>query len=102
MSQLRELGKKLCLNKSKQKSFDSRDKQKSSSMQSFVEKVGSSEEWQYLLVLSMSVFKRVNFKHIFLFIDSALYDFLYSFGQGKLEWVMQPFPSFLLCSDGAM
>ena len=41
----------------------------------------------------MSVFKRVNFKHIFLFIDSTLYDFLYSFGQGKLEWEVQPFPS---------
>lgn len=42
MSQLPELGKKLCLNKSTQKSLDSRNKQKSSSMQSFIEKVGFS------------------------------------------------------------
>lgn len=38
MSQLQKLGKKLYLDKSKQKSFGLRGKQKSSSMQSFTEK----------------------------------------------------------------
>lgn len=40
MSQPRKLDKKLCLDKSKQKSFVLKGKRKSSSMQSFTEKVG--------------------------------------------------------------
>lgn len=40
MSQPRKLDKKLCLDKSKQKSFVLKGKRKNSSMQSFTEKVG--------------------------------------------------------------
>lgn len=40
MSQPQKLDKKLCLDKSKQKSFVLKGKRKSSSMQSFTEKVG--------------------------------------------------------------
>lgn len=54
MSQPRKLDKKLCLDKSKQKSFVLKGKRKSSSMQSFTEKVGFNVgwggEWHLLLV----------------------------------------------------
>jgi len=52
MSQPRKLDKKLCLDKSKQKSFVLKGKRKSSSMQSFTEKVGfnAGGKWYLLLV----------------------------------------------------
>lgn len=51
MSQPRKLDKKLCLDKSKQKSFVLKGKRKSSSMQSFTEKVGFNGGGKWYLSL---------------------------------------------------